>query len=182
MSPGVKILKSLVLWKIFSVIPTMRHAQQKPRSSATSERLTAIYRSHVEMTNPALPFPDCEADPCVVVAVSQELWFMVKQVWLLSSPVPSSRNDTHIHAYSFFLLHTVISKLVKVIICICVRFREVPFLCDILKHSQHIHRISYSANHSKEWKCSSSPRALGRISLETTLQCKWFRCGCPLLF
>jgi len=51
----------------------MDNMQQKLRSSATSERLTAICRSPVAKTNPALPFPDCEADPYVVVAVSQEL-------------------------------------------------------------------------------------------------------------
>lgn len=49
----------------------MHSVQQK--LSHFREELTAIYRSPAAKTNPAVPFPHCEADLYVVVAVSQEL-------------------------------------------------------------------------------------------------------------
>lgn len=145
----------------------MHNVQQKLRSSTTSER--SWQQSTAAKTNPAVPFPHCEADPYVDVAVSQELWFTVKQAWLLNSPVPPSRDDTHMYACSFLLLHEVICKVCKTV-TISVILREVPSLCDILKCTQHISMISHSMNKSKEWKCCSSPRIPGRIHLETTLQ------------
>lgn len=119
----------------------MHSGQQKLRSSATSER--SCQQSIAAKTNPAFPFPHCEDDPYVVVAVSQELWFTVKQARLLNSPVTPSRDDTHAHAHSFLLLHEVICKVCKTG-TICVILREVPFLCDILKRTQHIYMISHS--------------------------------------
>lgn len=54
-------------------MPTALHPPEAEQLSHFKGNLTAIFRSHIAKTNPGLPFPDCEADPYVVVAVSQEL-------------------------------------------------------------------------------------------------------------
>lgn len=57
---------------------------------------------------------------------------------IAKSPVLPSRDDTHTHTHSFLLLHEVICKVCKTG-TICVILRDDPFLCDILKHTQHFY-------------------------------------------
>lgn len=160
----------------------MHSVQQKLRSSATSER------SWQQSTGLLLQRLILLSRFHIVRLTCMLLWQWVRSYdsqwnkhdcWTYQS-LPAEM--THIHRLILFLLlHEVICKVCKTG-TICVILREVPFLCDILKHTQHIYMISHSSNKSEEWKCCSSPRTLGRILLEATLQCKWFCYVWPLLF